>query len=721
VAEAEETEALYAPPTHLSTSGSIGLIPDRTFYVMLSAFMLALVPAFVGFKVWGLWGITVGLIPITLSTPFALWFLSPPFEHGLVQWPRYTLSRKVLLSQHHAWLRDVRIEDGVICLGRGKRREYRAVIMMATVNLDLASVAGKRRHRGQIGRILDGIGYPVQIVVRAETLPFVSSLERMRLHRNPHSRQLADWLAEHHKAKQAIDRRRYLIIPASSLDVLEERVGNVMRSFAQANLDAVRVDDQADLREILNTWWTWRADPERLGPERVDRHVREVQSDGRFARVYALNGVPGAITTNWWQRLLDGDLAIDMSIALEQQDLVLAKWRLDLKLNNLMSSSFSAGRMVAIEQVKQLRRDMEGRTRPWNMQVLLVIRGADKAQLERACSTFEQQIKDLGAKVNLLRWEQYEGMVSAQPLCLGTLPYRPLYVESGTVARCTPFSAATLQMLDGIPWGLAGSAPILLTTKNAKTGKHFGWFGFTGSGKGFAARMYLARRHFADRLRVFMWDADEVSHEYSGRFCEFLGGVALKIDSLEEMKRVQLDPLWQVVAVDVSDMPEHEQPAAFATWKHIVEKHVLEFPGETAFLVDEATTIAEARDQSGAMALGNAVQTWRKRGFEVHVITQRVSDWFDTRIGRKIQGSLAVKVYGAQEESEIYDVAKRVRWSDEERERISTAGIGNFLVVAFGRRVWADLYDHVADYEYAAYSTDPPERVEILATRRAVA
>lgn len=229
--------------------------------------------------------------------------------------------------------------------------------------------------------------------------------------------------------------------------------------------------------------------------------------------------------------------------------------------------------------------------------------------------------------------------------------------------------------------------------------------------------MYLARRHFADDLRLFLWDSDDVHHEYSGRFCEFLGGVTLKVDSLAEMQAKELSPRWQVVAVDVSEMPDHEQPAAFACWKRKVQEHVLHFPGESAFLVDEATTLAEAPDQSGAIALANTVQTWRRRGIEVHVITQRVTDWFDTRIGRKIQGGLAVKVYGAQEETEIYEVARRVRWTEEERERISTASQGQFLVVAFGRRVWAELYEQASPAEHAAYETDPPERLDILAAR----
>jgi hypothetical protein len=711
----DDVESQYAVPSHLKASGSIGWIPDRAFYVGLAALTLAALPAYLGYQRWGIAGVGLGLIPIMLTMPFGAWWLDPPAEHGLVHWLAFRFARKVLLPQHIASLRDVHIEGGVIVVPGG----CRAILAMPTVNLDLASVAARRRHRRQLGALLDGISsHDVQFLVRAETLPQSAAIERMRLHRNPFSRRLADWLAEHHQQKQAIDRRRYLIVPAPDPDTLGERVETISRSFRQAGLEPLRIDDDAELREIVNRWWTWRPHPERLGPERVDRGARHMQSDGTLVRVFALGKLPTTIQTNWWFRLLDGDLACDVSLHLDQQDLALAKWRLDLRYNALASSNPSPSRHIALEQIRALRLAFEGRIRPWRAQILLVVRAADDKGLERSTARLRQQMRDLGAELRLLRWEHYEGMAAAQPLCLGPLPNRPMYLESGSLARTTPLAASTLQMLDGVPWGLAGSTPILLTTANARTGRHFGWFGFTGSGKGFGVRCYLARRHFADRLRVFMWDADEVQHEYADRFTTFLQGIRLEVRSLEHMADVQLDPRWQVVALDVSGMPADQQPAAFARWKRIVEEHVLAFPGESAFLIDEATTLAEARDQSGALALGEAVQTWRKRGIECHIITQRVSDWFGTAIGRKIQGNLAVKWYGAQEDSELYEVARRVNLSDEERDRIGGAGIGQGLLVAFGRRVWADLYDHAAPFEFDAYQTDPPDRVEILPTAR---
>ena len=53
--------------------------------------------------------------------------------------------------------------------------------------------------------------------------------------------------------------------------------------------------------------------------------------------------------------------------------------------------------------------------------------------------------------------------------------------------------------------------------------------------------------------------------------------------------------------------------------------------GRAAFNVDEAVTVTE--DELGVRALGDLVRRGRHFGLEVHVLTQRVTDWFDSRIG----------------------------------------------------------------------------------------
>jgi len=58
----------------------------------------------------------------------------------------------------------------------------------------------------------------------------------------------------------------------------------------------------------------------------------------------------------------------------------------------------------------------------------------------------------------------------------------------------------------------------------------------------------------------------------------------------------------------------------------------------------------------------------------VHVSTQRVTDWFDTRIGRTIQSVAASKWFGRIEPCELYEIAPSLRITPEERDRLETAG-----------------------------------------------
>ncbi len=75
------------------------------------------------------------------------------------------------------------------------------------------------------------------------------------------------------------------------------------------------------------------------------------------------------------------------------------------------------------------------------------------------------------------------------------------------------------------------------------------------------------------------------------------------------------------------------------------------------------------------------VRRGRHFGLEVHVLTQRVTDWFDSRIGRTIQSVAASKWFGQMEGRELYEIAPSLGISSEERDRIEKAGQGEGLLV----------------------------------------
>ena len=94
------------------------------------------------------------------------------------------------------------------------------------------------------------------------------------------------------------------------------------------------------------------------------------------------------------------------------------------------------------------------------------------------------------------------------------------------------------------------------------------------------------------------------------------------------------------------------------------------------------------------------------RAVNFHVLTQRVTDWFDSRIGRTIQSVAASKWFGQMEARELYEIAPSLGISPEERDRIEKAGQGEGLLVTTGRRVWVNLYGHTSPGEFAMANTD---------------
>ncbi len=78
----------------------------------------------------------------------------------------------------------------------------------------------------------------------------------------------------------------------------------------------------------------------------------------------------------------------------------------------------------------------------------------------------------------------------------------------------------------------------------------------------------------------------------------------------------------------------------------------------------------------------------RHFGLKVHVLTQRVTDWFDGRIGRTIQSVAASKWLGQMEARELYGIAPSLGISPEERDPIEKARQGEGLLVTTVRRRW---------------------------------
>jgi hypothetical protein len=738
----EAVDPPYLVPTHLREPQSIGPIPVRTFYVLLGAAMLLGAPvATLARKELGDGGLWFGLLPVVLVAPFALPWLDPPAEHGLakmcahfarvvsrnVMWtgipPRRELleadglraflgvvnayrRRATLGLDEQPDLARIDVGDGVVYVAVGARLEPRALYRVPTVNLDTASAQTRRGARAKWGAVVNALPHPIQIVIRGRPATTLPVLERIKEHGSPQARELAAWLGAHLHGEQLVQRERYLVVPAQDLETLTDRCASLEASMRRIGLPLERVSRHWELRNALSAFLTPR--PRIFGPAIVDISASDrLVVDGEHVRAFDIGKLPPTIVTDWAAPLFDGDLPLDVSIDIEPLDLSWAKLQLDARRNALESSAPTPGRAVALEQIAGLRMAYERRqTLPMRMTLTAVVRAPDDVTLDRRSKRLKQRCKDLGAELRLLRWEQRDGWLAVLPVRRRPLPRRGLPVETGTVARTYPFSAGTLAVEGGVPFGVASAAPVTFTTAAPRNkNRHMCWYGTSGAGKGYSLRVLLSRERFANGLRVYGIDQDE-QQEYAGRFCAYLGGAAVPIRTLLDAECFQFTDVASpdVVIWDLHESDERDRGAIFAALKTKLVAHLLATPGRAAFVVDEAVTVTE--DELGARTLGDLVRRGRHFGLEVHVLTQRVTDWFDIRIGRTIQSVAASKWFGQLEPRELYEIAPSLGLSAEERDRIERAGQGEGLLVTAGRRVWINLYGHTSPGEYAMANTD---------------
>jgi hypothetical protein len=265
-----------------------------------------------------------------------------------------------------------------------------------------------------------------------------------------------------------------------------------------------RWDGVADeLRGVLGAFLTPRS--RQFGPAVVDVAASgHPVTDGEYVRAFDVGKLPPTIVTDWAAPLLDGDLPLDVSIDIEPLDLAWAKLQLDARRNALESSALTPGRQMALEQISGLRMAYERRRiLPIRITCIVVVRAPYRGTLERRTRRLRQRVNDLGAELRLLRWEQRGGWLAVLPIRRPPLGRRGLPVETGTVARTYPFSAGTLAVEDGVPFGVASAAPVTFTTAAPRNkNRHMCWYGTSGAGKGYSLRVLLSRERFANGLRV---------------------------------------------------------------------------------------------------------------------------------------------------------------------------------------------------------------------------
>jgi hypothetical protein len=179
------------------------------------------------------------------------------------------------------------------------------------------------------------------------------------------------------------------------------------------------------------------------------------------------------------------------------------------------------------------------------------------------------------------------------------------------VARTYPFSAGTLAIEGGVPFGVAATAPLTFTTAAPRNkNRHMCWYGTSGAGKGYSLRVLLSREFFANGLRIYGIDQDE-QQEYAGRFCSYLGGSHVPVRTIGDADGFDFSTVVDasVVVWDLHESDERDHGAIFAVLKAKLIEQMLAHRGRAACIVDEAVTVTE--DDLGARTLGDLVRRGR--------------------------------------------------------------------------------------------------------------
>jgi hypothetical protein len=352
--------------------------------------------------------------------------------------------------------------------------------------------------------------------------------------------------------------------------------------------------------------------------------------------------------------------------------------------------------------------------KPFDVSITLAIRASTRAELEQLDRRLRQRVRDRGnPKLHRLTWEQWEGLEQIASLGRPTLPRRTRRVETGTLARTTPLSSGTMQLEGGVVLGEAGNAPCLFWTRAGQKNQHMAVYGGPGAGKGYLMRVYHARKFFQHDVGLWVVDSDE-QREYAGRFCHYLHGQAPVIRKASDVDDVPITRRSRIVVWDLSECDDAEYGPAFARICDRLIEYVSQHQAPTDFLTDEAVNVLRAaqvseRGAEAARKLEYLIQKGRHWGIGVNIVTQLVSDWFGTDLGRRVHGLVDSWWCGQQNPAEVDAVASVLRLTAEEKARIEAATSGTGLLATFNgtRRVWLDLFDKVSPDEHAMAHTTP--------------
>jgi hypothetical protein len=549
-----------------------------------------------------------------------------------------------------------------------------------TRNLRLAEDEALGTAAKSLWAFLNGFQYPLKIVVRA-------------------------W-----PQAGGIERRWFIGVQAPTPEVLSERVASILRGLAKQRLAGVRLTDQeaTALTEL----------PRRRGVHRdylaLDEHLAG----------YLLAAAPRATETNWLAPVLDGDLAVDCSLALEPLDNATEMSSLDDRLVEWQSAQIlnvNSGRGEdpdvdnKIKDAARTRLLLSRRQlRVYLTTVGFVVRAPDQATLEHQAGLLTTQLAELvGVPMPVIpmRYEHAAtpALVDPRRDCPVTFPIR---MVTPALARTYPFSNSSLSMPGGTPCGTSVGSLRENRLNLFEPFSHVVVLGTTNAGKSFWVKTYLLRLMRAEpRTRVLLIQCER--DEY-GRLARAMGShghtdvchTMAEVEALVYGATGNFRTMAQCHLVDLTQLPKAARGAALAFVLEVAERDAAWFVGRGIIGIDELGIVLE--DHTAALALEAAYRRFRSitprdphhhAAHHVHDdnlepsrrvmigVSQRPSDLLKHDRGKVLADLAKTRVYLGIESTEMSVVSKQLGLAADEQTFIESADQGTGLLVSGEARV----------------------------------
>ncbi len=684
----------YEAPISLDTSRMIGTRARRPTLWTVAACAGAIAVAAVCFwlDLWGL--VFLAVAWLLFCHAFGSDWGNRPLEYWLNVWKRHRFLPQRMevaaVKTHHApyTVEEHAVVDHATGTPRG------VIKIDQTLNLRLTDDDTLGATIKRLGLFLNGLRFPIQIVVRATLLD--------------------DGL---------IERQWYVATIGQTQAVLNDNLTAIVSGLTRAGLQCHALN--GDLFDTLQACWSTQSNT--LGPLQIERHRRYAHVDNEYVRGFLLTKMPRTVEPNWLAPILDGDLPVDFSLWLDPTENVDETQYLIDRVNEWETAQWLTLNKGgyrdpdlddAINDAKRTRLLLRRRElRVFHASMGFVIRARSETTLDelehQLTAHIREQVGDDGLVP--LDWEHDRAVRMVVPLGEPAVEW-PLRAVTPAVARGYMFSNSSVAHAGGVDVGTSiGSKRQCRLNLFSLSNPHAVVLGGSGSGKGYWIKVLLWRLlhaySFDERVRVFVIQAerDEYSALADAMETDELGarGEVVRVHSTEELNKLiygigMLRAFRDLTVFDLTPMYPSERGHAVAELLAMIEqdaRHVRR-RRHAVCVVDELGIVLESDE--AAKALDTAYRRFRSIPWDdeptqvnrVAMIgaSQRPSDLLKHPRGKVLADLAMTHFYLRQKSTELKPVAAQLGLSTDEQSLLDGAENGTGLLVADMARIGIHLY-----------------------------